>query len=292
MPTPDERLRAAQAAIAEREHLLRVRAQLASQLATQDQRVQQLTLEHRREQADVDRLGKGVIAFLNDLLGGQLAREQREAYEALVRLQEAAAMRDALRRQIESLDTRVSQLASAEADLEAARTDKEADLRRSGAPIAADLQELDIQIMSIDIELVPLHEAVVAGHAALAGLAVLVQMLNDASAGVETKKRDAKGIAGDAEAKLKIFETEMADLAPLPLDIPAADPADVELDDWLSALLKDGDRTRRLAAASADLTGRIARLRARLEPVRARHDELSARRQRIVESRAMLVMRT
>ena len=285
--TPDDRLRAARAAIGEREHLLRVKAALVPQLAAQDHIVQQRAHELRVEQADVDRLGGGVIGFLNELLGGQLSREQLEAQTAAARLREATAMRDILRDQLIANDRRIAELANAEAELELARADKEALLLATNSQIKAELDEIDIQLTSIDIELVPLHEAVVAGHAALAGLAELVKTLDEAALASPSRKRAemARGLAGEAEARLRVFEAELSDIASFELPIPETQPGDAQLDDWVDALLK----TRDILVGREDLTARIARLRARIEPVRVRHDELAARRAAMVGKRADLI---
>jgi len=66
----------------------------------------------------------------------------------------------------------------------------------------------------------------------------------------------------------------------------------VELDDWVRALVGDGDRAARVAAARDDLGRRIARLRARLDPIKARHDELAVRREALERRRDELVIRS
>lgn len=285
--TPGERMRVAQAAIVEREHLARVKAQLVPQLGAATERVNVLARELQKEQADVDRLGNGVMGFLNELRGGQMTREQLELQTAAAKLREAVAMRDAKRDQLIALDRRVAELAHADAELAAARAEKERLLLGGDSPIKAELEELDIQMMSIDIELVPLREAVVAGHAALAALAELVTMLDT----TPNKKhiQATRGHAGETEAKLRLFETELGDLAGLPIDVPATHPGDDELDDWIVALLKSGDRETKLAAGRTDLSARIARLRTRLETVRARHDELAVRHAAILAKRSELI---
>jgi fermentation-respiration switch protein FrsA (DUF1100 family) len=58
----EDRLSKVTAAIAEREHLLRVRTLLASDIANEDKRVQQLAVELQYERNDVARLTTGVMA--------------------------------------------------------------------------------------------------------------------------------------------------------------------------------------------------------------------------------------
>jgi DNA repair exonuclease SbcCD ATPase subunit len=289
-----ERIRKAQAQVAEREHLQRVRMQLVPQAATLEQAVNVAARELQREQADVDRLGGGVIGFLNDLLSGQLSREQLEVQQAAARLREAVAARNVVRDQIAAHERRITELASADAELAAARAEREQELLGSDSPIKADLQELDIQVMSIDIELVPFHEAVVAGHAALAALAELIKLLQEAAAAQPNRKRaeHARGVVGEVEGKLRVFESEVSDLASFEHAIPDAHRGDLELGPWIEQLLAArADRGERIASAHDDLSLRISRLRARLEAVRTRHDELAARRAAILAKRIDLLTR-
>jgi hypothetical protein len=295
----DERLRAANAAATERDHLVRLQSSLVGEVAREQQRVQQLAAELRREQQDVERLTKGVSGFLGQLLSPEtLSREQHEAFEAEARLREAVASRDQLRTQAVSVDSRLAALvpAAIAAELRAARADKETALRDEGGEAAANLQEFAVQLSSIDIELIPLEDAVASGDAALAVLAELAAAIDRARADAKLDKREAqenRGLAGEAQARLTVFHRALGELAaPGDLFVPPSDvtPDDAFADGWIKALFGRGDAAARMAAARASIVERLERIHARLIPVRARHDELAARRAALAAERERIVV--
>ncbi|MEJ7599585.1 MAG: hypothetical protein WKG01_16885 [Kofleriaceae bacterium] len=292
----DDRLRAANAAATERVHLAHLKTSLSTELANQNQRVQRLARELDRERQDVAALQTGVAGFLHDVLGlgaEQMAVEQREALEAQVRLREAVATRDQLRSQVEAIDSRLAALTPAklEAELRAARAEKEAHLLEHDASSGAELTELDIRTTSLDIELVPLHEAVQTGGAALAVLAELIATIDQARA---PSKRDkhvdrARGLAGEAQGKLVVFHRAVDELAipdnaqPFTHSIEPSDRAPF-VDPWLRLLFASG-----LTPARQELVDRHERLRHQLAPILARRDELAGRRETLVAARDHLL---
>lgn len=291
----DERLRAATVAVTEREHLVRLKSQLGSDVASAELAIKKLALELRQEQSDVDRLSSGVQGFLNDLLGGeQLSREQREVAEVAARLREAIGERDALRTQAASIDDRLAHLTpdALAHELQAARAAKEAAVVAGGGPTGAALLDLDVRLESIDIELIPLQDALSSGHAALAKLAEIVATLDAARDDRETRKHadTTRGLVGDAQARMIGFRRALDDLATSGAD-PIVDerPAESFADGWIRALLGEGERASRIAAARASISERIDYVRAKLAAVRARHDELAARRTAIVNEREQLL---
>ncbi len=296
----DERLRAATAAASERERLIRTSASLADDVNREQARVQQLAIELRREQQDVERLSTGVVGFLGQVFGTEeLSREQREAFEAEARLREAVAARDMLRAQAANVASRLAVLTptAVAGELDAAQQAKELALRDEGAPAAADLQEVAVLLESIDIELVPLEDAVASGNAALAVLSELAAALDRARADFVADKRkqvDTRGLAGDAQARLIVFHRALGELA-VPDDGFAqpvtGEPSDAAFaDPWIRALFGKGDPSARLAAARASIGDRLARVHAQLGPVRARYDELAARRAALVRERSRLLL--
>ncbi|MDQ3367879.1 MAG: hypothetical protein M3680_20840 [Myxococcota bacterium] len=291
----DERLRAVQAAIAEREHLLRVRDHLATDLVAERDRVEHLRVTLKYEQEDVVRVSTGLMGFLSTILdgGNTLAKEEQEAYEAEVRLREAIAALELLRTQAAGVDQRLAALvpAALERELHAARAAKQASIVESGAPQAADLQEIAIQLESLDIELVPLEDAVAAGNAALAVLAELIAALDAAASSGLTSKSAARGIAGEAQSRLQIFRRALSELATSSLDQPLAPPLppDEFADAWVRALFGSGPAPARLAAARSAMVGRLEAVQTRFAALRARRAELAARRAALIQQRdAML----
>jgi len=296
MSDADERLRVVTAAIAEREHLLRVRGLLAQDIANEDKRVQQLAVELKYERADVERLTTGVMGFLQTILAGEdaLAKEKREVAEAQARLREAQGSLDMLKQQAAGVEARLAQLVPArlEAELAAARAAREDALVHSGTHAGAQLQDLAIRIESIDIELVPLSDAVVAGDAAFKAVAEILAVLDAvATKTVELGSKRAEALAGQAQAKLVVFHRALSEVATAsfadPFDV---DPTDTTFADaWVKGLFGKGTRDERLANARAPMVARVERVGALLVPLRARHDELAARRTALLAERQRLV---
>lgn len=296
MSGAEDRLSKVTAAIAEREHLVRVRTLLANDIANEDKRVQQLAVELQYERNDVARLTTGVLGFLETILAGDGAveKEMREAAEAEARLREAQGSLDALRRQAAGVDARLAQLVPAQLDAElaAARAAREEALMRGGSAVGAQLQDLAIRIESIDIELVPLADAVVAGDAAFKALAEILAILDGvATRRVELHDHKAKAMAGDAQAKILMFHRALAEVATASFeDRLDVDPADATFADaWVKGLFGKGSREERIAKARAPMVTRIERIGALLAPLRARHDELAARRAALLAERHQLV---
>jgi len=293
----DDRLRAANAAAAERVHLDHLKASLVTDVMAHQDRVQQLATELERERADVERASSGLLGFIGDVLGvgaEELTREQREAYEAQVRLREAVAAREQLRTQLATIEQRLAQLTAAaiETELRGARAAKEAELLENRGPEGAELVELGIRITSLDIELVPLEEAVRAGDAAVDAFWEIVNALDQAQ---RPSKKDkhvdrARGFAGEAEAKLAVFHRAVDELANPDGGMDGfaklVEAADRErfIDSWLKQLFSSG-----IDAARADLNDRLGRLRASLVPIRTRRDELASRRATLVADRERLL---
>ncbi|MBA2539106.1 MAG: hypothetical protein H0V17_05675, partial [Deltaproteobacteria bacterium] len=169
----EQALAAAVSALAGYEHLRTTRARLTHDLTAAEAHVQHLAYELMRERNDVIERSSGVIGFLYGLVGdAQLSIEQREALEAEARLGEATAGRDHLRAQLASLD---AQLAGQSAPVLAAnvaslRATKEEILIRGNHPAGVALRELAVWIQSIEIELIPLDDALSSGEKALGKL--------------------------------------------------------------------------------------------------------------------------
>lgn len=294
--TPDERIGAAAAAIAEREHLVRVRDILLHDVDNEQRRVTQLAAELSFEKADVERLTTGVMGFIETILSadGQLEKEKAEVLEAQARLAEAEHYLDGLRAQVRTIEARLGQLVPAQlaAELAAARAAREEALVRSNTPEGAALGDLAIRIESIDIELVPLADAVSAGEAAFQAVAKIIGTLDAVAANTFVfGSKPAESLAGDAQAKLVGLHRALGEVASASFDDrPDLDPSDLAFADaWVKALFAKGSREERLAAARAPMVARIERITAVLAPLRARRDELAARRLALVNERTALL---
>ena len=289
MSDPDEQIRVALTAIAERDHLARVYQLLAQDVAAEERRIQQLAVELQHERADVERMTTGVLGFLNDLITptAVLDEERRQVVEAQARLAEAQGSLEQLRRQLVDVEAKLRRLRARdlESELAAARAAKEQALLRSGTSTGAELRDLAIRIEAIDIELVPLTDAVQAGAIAVDAITQIVRVLDGLS------PKQAKALAGEAQAKIVGFARALADVATADLGAPLElDPADTAFADaWVRLLASKRAAHERLAAARADMLDRSARVGAVLAPLRTRHDELAARRAALVTEKQRLL---
>ena len=176
----DQRLRAATFALAEHDRLRQGRDALAQDVASAEHRVKLLAAELAREQRDVQDLSTGVMGFLASLaMTGELEREKREAMEAGIRLREGQAAYEAVRAQLAALDAKLASppRTALEAEIAAARAAKQATMQL-GTPGGAALFDIAVRIESIDIELIPVEDAVAAGTAAAAKLFEIVDILD------------------------------------------------------------------------------------------------------------------
>ncbi|MBA3394311.1 MAG: hypothetical protein H0T89_16820, partial [Deltaproteobacteria bacterium] len=182
-----------------------------------------------------------------------------------------------------------------ERELRAATAAREATLIEQGTPTGATLQELAIQLESIDIELVPLEDAVAAGNAALATLARIVVACDAALTGGLTRDDAAKarGIAGEAQAQITVFARSLGELAMSTLDDPLAKPASLDeppfADPWVRALFGSGPAADRITAARTSMLQRLERVRAVFNPMHARYQDLATRRAALVRERERLL---
>jgi hypothetical protein len=294
--TVDDRLRAANAAAAERVHLADLKASLVADVTTHQERVQQLAADLERERADVERMSSGLLGFFGDVLvcDDELSREQREAYEAQVRLRDAVAAREVLRTQLAPIEQRLAELTptAIETELCAARAAKVAELVECHAPGGAELVELSNRITSLESELLPLEGAISAGDTALDAIWEIRNTLLQAQRPSRKDKHvdRARSLACEAEAKLAVFHRTVDELANPDGDMDGLAkliaPADRErfIDSWLKLLFSSG-----IDAACADLTGRLVRLRASLVSIRTQRNELASRRAPLVADQECLL---
>ena len=290
----DERLRTAQAALVERNWLVQRKAELGASLTGAEQRLKQRAEELRRAQANVERHSTGVLGLIDNLLGdSRLTPEQRDRAEAAAQLRTATEVRDALRVQLAMTEERLASLVpdALEHELRAARSAKETEVRLGGGAVADGLLDLAVRLESLDIELVPLQEALASGHAALAKLAEVMALLGTARDDRDTRKR-ADPLVADAEARMLELRRAVTNLASGGADrIAAAAHPEAFAERWMRALFGRGDHLVRLEAARTSIDERIAYVRDQLTPVRARHDELAARRAKLVDERDALLLR-
>lgn len=296
----DDQLRAAHAALSERDRLTTLRAGLATELDEATRFAAELGAKLADEQKDVARYEGGVWAFLYNVVADREARlnkEQREAHEAEAKYGEAAAARDRLQSELAAIDTRLATLASADADLAAARAGKQAVLMLGEDATAKELRAIADELTRCDAEGLALDEAISAGGSAHTRLALLMEVLASArnwgtadifanSMLLSWMKREkidqARGIAGEAQGALAIFRRELGDVG-LTLTAQLAELADHHrfLDVWFDNIFSDVSVQSRIREAMA--TTGVA-----LEEVARRLEDLYARRQQMIDRSSQL----
>lgn len=273
------------------------RAAMLGEAVAADQRVLALQNTLAKEQGDVAALREGVLGFLQSLAStDEMQKEQREALEAAARLREGVAARDALYRQIAALDARIA----SHDPLELVREEA---AKRASAEVATlasrerseQLLELDARIEAIDYELVPLTDALQAGHAARGELVEIIQAIDEAKRepvrAPVLRERTARGMLGEAHAAALGFYAAL-DALPAPDDTSPRIVDSVGYEDRVSYVddmlprLTAGGHAARLDEARAVIAGRIGRLQALLDLVRARHAEVAQRRLAFEHQRA------
>lgn len=293
----EQQLTTAVRALAEHEHALAIRTQLARQAAAEEERVRQLTGELAREREDVVRMTSGVKGFLYALLGDeQLSIEQREAVEAEARLAEAMGSLHHLSSRLASIDVQLAgQSRQALVDAAAAaRAAKEEMLIRTHHPAGRALEDLAVRIDALNIELLPLDEAVTAGEVAVEKIQAVIVTI-DRAQDERVEQRDARGSAGEAEAAITMFHRAIDRLSTAEDEtlgfstLIAPEERAPFADAWIRALVGKGDRLARLATARAAMVGRHTQIANQLARVRARRDELAPRRTLLLSERQQLL---
>ena len=311
MTEADERLRAALAANAERDRLIKIREALDPDLKEAVAEATKLEATLADEQRDVRRYEKGVWAFLYDIFADRQARltkEQREAAEAETRFAEAASLSRRLSEEVESLTARIDALANAATELAAARAAKHAAVVAFGGPAAEELAELTTHLEAIEAEAKAIDEAVTAGDRAHATLTHLAEVLASArrwgradiftdSMFVSWAKRnkldEASTLAGDAQAHLTVFQRELGDVG-VALDAEMEGLANHHrfLDTWFDNVFSDIIVQDRIADAQTttsnvlvQVTAALTNLRNRRATIHDRGQQLSSQRLDFIEPR-------
>lgn len=305
----DDQLRAAHAAIGERDRLTHLRAALATELDDASKYADELSAKLADEQKDVERYQGGVWAFLYNVVAdreARLSKEQREAHEAEVRYCEAVGARDRIRDEVASLDTRLAALESADADLAAARAGKQSLLVQAGGPAADELNAINEGLARIDSDGLALDEAIDAGGKALEALSRLAEVLGSArnwgiadmfsdslfTSWVKRERLDsARGIAGEAQGAINVFRKELGDVgAALEAEVSALADHHRFVDTWLDNIFSDVAVQSRIEQAQqttstvvTEIGTKLVQLRAQRQKMIDRSAELSASRTRLLE---------
>jgi hypothetical protein len=252
----DERIRAASAAVAERERLRRLRAALYTDVQLARARVDELAAALTAEQRDVEHFRGGVWAFVYGVFRdreARLAEEEREATEAAARHEEAVASRDELERQLGELDDRLVSLDGAEVEAKAAREAKQAALLAGDTPTAAGLRATLEELGRADDERRQLEEAAAVGDDLARGFAKLGELLatarsrarsdrwsEDAGTSWWTERaiQDSRGLLGLIDGRMAVFRRELADVA-MTFEAPGVELGEARFGGWIEHLFSN-----------------------------------------------------
>jgi hypothetical protein len=268
----EQRLAAAAQALRERE----VTSQRCSDLgARQDELEAELAAlqdQYSAEQKDVERLEGMSLSRVLASLGGsrdeRLSRERAEADAARYRVAEAQARLEVIRREHETAQERLDELAPAPAAYAATLDEKERYLSAFGDPRGGSLLRLAEERGRLSAELKETNEANRAAAAALEALSQVQDRLGSASswstydtwfgggAIASTIKHDrmdeAAHAAATADQRLAVLRTELADVSDPGLTAPqlAVGGGTRFADVWFDNFFTDiavGDRIKQLS---------------------------------------------
>jgi hypothetical protein len=293
----DERIRAASAAVAERERLRRLRGALYTDVQLARVNVDELAAALSAEQRDVERFRGGVWAFVYGVFrdrGARLAAEEREATAAAARHEEAVAARDELERQLGEVDERLTALAGAEAEAKAAREAKQTALLAGDTPVAAELRATLEELGRVDDERRQLDEAVAVGDELETSFLRLGELLatarsrarnDDGSTGWWTEQavEDSRGLLGLIDGRMTVFRRELADVG-MTFEAPGVDLDRERLGGWIEHLFRNVlDDT--IEAAQLETAQTVRALGAVLGVLRQRSAAVERRRTALANAR-------
>lgn len=216
-----------------RQHRLQSRKRaLSKQLDELRERERELQTQCRAEQADVDRLNGRSLAVWFYAVTGQkaekLEKEQREAYEAAVRLDAVQQELKSVMTDFCSIDLELRELAGCEQRYRDAVEQKKEAIRQAGGASAERIGQLEEQLLQCTKMQRELKEAVQAGNAALSTAERILNELDSAEGWgkwdlvgggfmsdlIKYDHMDtAQGLIEDLQVRLRKFRTELTDVS-------------------------------------------------------------------------------
>lgn len=205
---------------------------LRDQRKVYDRRVIQLRVVHRSEQEDVEKLeGKSLANYFYQVIGkldDKLTEERREAAAARVKLDAAEQELAAADREIQQIQSQLSELYGCENAYASALQKKRAEVKESGNPAGAEILELEEKIAFLESQKREIREAQSAGRNALRAAENVLSELRSAQdwntwdiiggGGIITHMAkhghldDAQTNVMALQGMLRKFKTELADI--------------------------------------------------------------------------------
>ena len=205
---------------------------LQAQRCVFERDVTELRVEHRREQADVERLeGRSLAKYFYHHFGKldeKLDEERREADAAKVKLDAAERELAAVDQEIQEIQAQLQDLYGCEEAYSAALEEKRNAVRSSSTPEASRILRLEEKIAFLESQKREIWEAIAAGHSALETADSILSELEDADGwntwdmfgggGIITHMAkhghldEAQEKVEQLQGKLRRFKTELADI--------------------------------------------------------------------------------
>lgn len=197
-----------------------------------DKKVIELRVEHRSEQADVERLeGRSLANYFFQFIGKldeKIDEERKQAAAAKVKLDAAERELAAVDCEIQEIQSQLQELAGCEDAYTAALESKRNTVKASGTPVASQILEIEERIAFLESQKKEIREAVSAGRSALGTTDSVLSELEDADGwntwdmigggGIITHMAkhshldDAQEKVEQLQGKLRRFKTELADI--------------------------------------------------------------------------------
>lgn len=232
MTSYDDSLLQLQQKVALKKQLEAKLADLRDQRRIFDKKVIELRVEHRSEQADVDKLeGRSLSNYFYQFIGKldeKIDEERKQAAAAKVKLDAAERELAAVDCEIQEIQSQLQELAGCEDAYAAALASKRNAVKASGTPAASQILEIEERIAFLESQKKEIREAVSAGRSALGTADSVLSELEDADGwntwdmigggGIITHMAkhshldDAQEKVEQLQGKLRRFKTELADI--------------------------------------------------------------------------------
>lgn len=184
METYNDRLRALQEKIGQENCLTNRQQELRKQKQELEKKVFDLEWKRNTEQEDVERLEQGSLAnFFYRVTGkmdGMMDKEKREALEAAVRYDAAAAQLKEVEAQLRACGLALSEVRGSQQKYQKLKEEKLSVIRSSGVPEAEEIMKLEEQLAQLRDHIKEIREAQSAGSRALSMTEQIQTSLNSA----------------------------------------------------------------------------------------------------------------
>lgn len=161
------------------ETLCKKREELRARRKQLEEKMLELSVEHRREVQDVKDLeGLTMTSILSSLSGTKqknLEKEQREAEEAALRLEEAKGVLEQVEKELQSVDYQVRQLRGSKEKYETALKEKAVQMEAAG--VKTGFSELEEKLGKLETEFIEVSDVLQLGYALRSQLQGIMDIL-------------------------------------------------------------------------------------------------------------------